>query len=194
MRRDRFRSRLLRKLLAVHIDRDRTVRVERRRNPKQALQPDLTRGRLYEVGAAHDMRDALLRIVDADRELIRVNRVAAIDHEIADMLFEFVLERRLYGVFETNDRASRIHAPRACDAPRGQPGAAGSGIDVAFDSRESAVSDLTPTARTCINPALATQFVKRGVVSGAAGALSDDVSVPVQPESRERAQDVVGCA
>ena len=79
------RARLLGKLLAGRVDRDRQVQVGRCRLAEQMLQVDLALRRAQEVGAANDVGDALLGIVDDDGELVGEEPIAALDQEVADV-------------------------------------------------------------------------------------------------------------
>ena len=68
----------LRQLAAVGIEHQRQVRVARRAAVRAAaLQQDLARRRVEQVGAAHDVGDALRRIVDDDGELVGPPAVGA---------------------------------------------------------------------------------------------------------------------
>ena len=85
---DRRRAGLLGELLARRVDRRRDVQVARRRVAEQALQVDLPRRRIEQVGAAHHVGDALLGVVDHHRELVGELPVGAIQHEVADVALE----------------------------------------------------------------------------------------------------------
>ena len=61
---DRGGSGLFRHFLALVICSDRQVQVSRCCQTEQVLQMHLARRRLNQVGAAYDVRDPLLRIVD----------------------------------------------------------------------------------------------------------------------------------
>ena len=60
-------------------EQQRDVRVARARasSPSSSVEPELTRRRVEQIGAAHDVRDALGRVVDDDRELVGDDAVAA---------------------------------------------------------------------------------------------------------------------
>ena len=60
------------------------VGVARGRQPEQPCQQDLARRRVGQVGAADDLADALRRVVDDDRELIRRDAVGPADDEVVD--------------------------------------------------------------------------------------------------------------
>ena len=64
------------------------MQVRGRRQAEQTLQVDLARGVVGEVFAAHHVRDALGRIVDDHRELVRPQAVRAAQHEVADRAAE----------------------------------------------------------------------------------------------------------
>jgi hypothetical protein len=60
---DRQRTLVLAELATLAIEREGKVRVTNARQAEQFLQQDLTRRRIDEIGAAHDVRDSLRRIV-----------------------------------------------------------------------------------------------------------------------------------
>ena len=78
------RAGLLGQLLAVVGEDQRRVQVARRRQAQRALQVDLARGVVGQVLAAHDVGDALRRVVDDHRELVGPQAVGALEHEVAD--------------------------------------------------------------------------------------------------------------
>ena len=84
-RRQRQRAIALPELRAVGIRHQRDVRVHRRRIAECTLQRDLTRRRSEEIDTAHDLRDALLRIVDDHRQLIREQAIRAAHDEVSGM-------------------------------------------------------------------------------------------------------------
>ncbi len=79
--RQRRGSGLLGELLAARQDRDRMVQVRRRRKTEPALQPDLARCRGKQIGAAHDVGNALRCVVHDDCELIREQTIGAPDDD-----------------------------------------------------------------------------------------------------------------
>src|SRR6185503_17727283 len=64
------------------------------------LQDLLARGAAEEVGAAHDVSDALSRIVDHDRQLICEQRISATDDEIACFCRDIADLRALQKILE----------------------------------------------------------------------------------------------
>jgi hypothetical protein len=107
--RQRRRARLLRQLLAVGIERDRYVQIRRRRIAERPLQRDLPRCRSEEIGAAHDMRDALVEIIDDDRDLVGEQAVGAPDDEIADVARKVLPLRSLQPIGKRDDRVADPH-------------------------------------------------------------------------------------
>ncbi len=104
-------ARLLGKLLACRVDRDRQVHVRGRRMAEQPLQHDLARGRIDEIRAAHHFRDALLGIVRDDRELVGVEPVGPLQHEVADFRRDILAQAAVVLVVEDDVRIERTHAP-----------------------------------------------------------------------------------
>src|SRR3989338_4470897 len=63
----RGRLRLLAELLALRVDQPRDMRVARCRVAEQPLEQQLPRGRVQQVGAAHDVGNALRLVIDDNR-------------------------------------------------------------------------------------------------------------------------------
>ena len=76
----------LRQLLAVGAVQERQVRVERRLGAERLQDHQLARRVGDVVGAAHDVRDAHVVVVDGDREVVERAAVAARDDEVVDVL------------------------------------------------------------------------------------------------------------
>jgi hypothetical protein len=71
------------------------VQVLGRGDAERALQENLPGRRRQEVGAAHDRRHALQRIVDDDRELVGEPAVGAAHDEVADLARDVLALRPL---------------------------------------------------------------------------------------------------
>ncbi len=99
-------ERLLGELLPVGVGGHGEMKVSGSRVAQSALQQDLSRGRLQEVGAAHDVGDRLLRIIDHDRELVTVKDIAALQHEVAHVARHVLRDVALHAIFEF-DRSGR---------------------------------------------------------------------------------------
>ena len=69
--------------LAVRRRRAAVMVVARRRQAEQRLEQAVDVRRLEQVGAAHDVGDALRGIVDGDREMIGGRRILAREHDVA---------------------------------------------------------------------------------------------------------------
>ena len=80
----RERGQRFRQLAAVGIEHQRQVRITRRRQAERALQQDLARRGIEQVGAADDIGDPLRGIIDHDRQLVGPVAVRAAQHEVAD--------------------------------------------------------------------------------------------------------------
>src|SRR5206468_419180 len=69
---------------AVGPEDERDVDVVGDDQPEAPPEPDLARRRLLEVGAADDLLDALVGVVDDDREVVGEGAVVAAHHEVVD--------------------------------------------------------------------------------------------------------------
>ena len=78
------------------------MHVGRGGEPQQMLQINLARRGSQQVGTAHDMRDALKRIVDYYRQLIGKQTIRTLYYEIADFAFEVLRKVPLQCIVELN--------------------------------------------------------------------------------------------
>ena len=155
--------------------------------------------------AAHDLGDALLGVVDDDRELVCVRPVRALHDEIADGDPEILGYGTEEKILERDEARGDAEAEGAGGATRRKARAAGAGIDRAtlsarrfaliasrrgrrgaceIRSRTRAGEDLFPSKK----------IFRRPVIQREPGGLEDDVAVPREAEALERAEDVVGGA
>ncbi len=180
MRVERRRAGLLGQLLAAGIDHHRMVQVRRRAKSERALQGDLARRRGQQVGAAHDVADALRRVVDHHRELIGEHAVGALDDEIADVALEALLLSALQAVVKA-DRL-RVHAqpPGRRAGWRRGGAAAGARIDALAGGAERRARQLPPGAGAGEHQAALHELVECRLVELAALALVDDRAVPLE--------------
>ncbi len=74
----------LREPRAIRPEHERHVGVARSREPEQVGEQDLSRRRVEQVGAAHDLADPLVRVIDDDGELVRGHPVRAAHDEVID--------------------------------------------------------------------------------------------------------------
>ncbi len=92
-----------------------------------SLQGDLARSAAEEVGTAHDVRDALSRIVDDDRQLICEQAVAAADDEVTRIAgkirclqsLQLVVECDRAGRDPEADRERPVRRPHSVATPTG---------------------------------------------------------------------------
>ena len=162
--RQRRGARLLGELFAGGVDRDRHVQIGRRRIAEPALQEDLARRRGEQIGAAHDVRDLLQRVVDDDRELVRVEPVGAPDDEIADVAREVLRLQALQAIAELDARVADAHAHgalRALAPIRRDAVAAGAGVDALAAGADGGRFELAPRARALVDVAARAQPIER---------------------------------
>ncbi len=123
-----LRTGLLGQLFTALVDDDADVHVARCGDAERALQGDLPRRVVEQVGAAHDVADALRGVVDHDRQLIGPQAVGAPHDEVADVDLEALLEAAGDAIVEADGISGNTEAPGA-DRAAVQPGATGAGID-----------------------------------------------------------------
>jgi hypothetical protein len=109
---------LLAQFFSRRVHRDRQVQVLWNRQAEQTLQIYLARSGIKQIRAAHNMRDALKRIVHHYGKLICKQVICALDHEIADLAFETLVDAALQFITE-DDRFN------VCPYPPGSSFASG---------------------------------------------------------------------
>ena len=93
--------------------------IVRRGETEQALQQSMHARRVKKILAAHDIGDALQRVVDDDREMIARRRVLARQNDIAPLLRprRDVAEAK----FAPGQRRRQLDAPRAISSRSATP-------------------------------------------------------------------------
>ena len=86
--RERDRAVALGEPLAAGAEQQRHVRVAGPLEAEPALEPQLPRRGVEQVGAADDLADALVGVVDHHGEVVRERAVVAADHEVVDDAFD----------------------------------------------------------------------------------------------------------
>ena len=81
--RQRRRGRAFRHFFARRVEHETMVAIARRLEPEQRLQQAMHRRRGQEIAAAHDVADALQRVVDDDREVVGRRPAFAAQHDVA---------------------------------------------------------------------------------------------------------------
>ena len=110
--RQAHRSVALGQALAVVAEHQRDVRVAGHRSePEQLVEPDLACRRGEQIGSAHDVADALVRVVDHDGQLVGDDAVAPAHHDVARRRLEH-LALRPHDVVAELDLAVHAHAQR----------------------------------------------------------------------------------
>jgi len=123
------RQRLLGKFLAGSVGRHRQMCVARCRHAQPLLQPDLARRRIEQIGAANDIGDPGIGVVDDHGQLVGELPVGAQQDEIADLALEIVADAALHPVVEGDSRIGNTQSPCARIPPGRQAVAATSRID-----------------------------------------------------------------
>ena len=86
------------------------VTIARRRQAEQFLQKPVDRGRGEKIAAAHDVGDALQRIVDGDRQMVARREVAPAQDDVAP-------GRRLGAALVGSDAFAEFRSRRSGPAP-----------------------------------------------------------------------------
>lgn len=82
------------------VGRDRDVEIRRRWNVQAALQVDLARSRVEQIGPADHMGNALFRVIDDHRKLVGKDAVCAGEDEVSDLTFKVLRHESLKTILE----------------------------------------------------------------------------------------------
>jgi len=167
------------------------VRVARRRQAQPLLQKDLARCGVEQVGAPHDVRDALVGVVDHDGQLVGEVAVGAQQHEVADLAREVLAESALHDIVEADGRGVDPQAPGAGRLPGWQAGAAGTRIDHGAIGRQCGIGQLPARAGAGIDEVVALERFQGLTVTLLACALHQHRAIPLEAAGVERAQNVI---
>ena len=185
------------------------MQVGRGRGAERELQHPLPRRVVVKVESANDVRDPLGRVVDDDRELVGVEPVTALEHEVAGDGFHGLDERRLHAVLDL-DRGEATRAQSHREALRVVRGSAPAAAEIPDlgGLRETVAAarqgggglpgrgggDLGAGAGTEVGEVSRREARQRLLVEFRAGALADDRPVPLESEGVERPKDRIGGA
>jgi hypothetical protein len=164
----------------------------RRREAEAALEPDLTGRRRDQVGAAHDVGNALKFIVDRNSQLIGVQTVCPAQHEVADITLEILRLPPLQTIDKGCLRVADPEPPGPYGAPVRQTVAAGSGIgQPAIDRRaRRRVANFLARAGAAIGQSGRLELFKRRAIGCETPALPEHFAIPLEAEALQRSQDV----
>src|SRR5690606_32399578 len=184
-------ARLLGELLACGVHGHRHVEPARLRKAEQPLQVTMCGRRAQQVGAAHDVRDALSRVVDDYGEVVGGQAVASNDDEVARVGRKVVYDRPLYTVDEP------LLPGLDADADGGVA------VQLTAVATRAGVAQAAVRRRRTNGRARAAAAERRGTLEQAVGngtvdvgarALAQHLAVPFGLEGLERSQNVVGRA
>jgi len=185
---------LLRKLLTGGVAHQWQVRVSGDGQPQAPREPDLARRRVQQVGATDDRVHSLRRVIHHYGKLVGELSVGSQQDEIADGGGHILPLRSLHAIVENDLLVWREHAPGACVAPVRQAGTAGARVyrGTIDPHCRCAGGNLAPRAGAGVDVAVVAQLAQRGAIGITASALVEDLAIPLEGESGERAQDGVG--
>ncbi len=153
---------------------------------------NLPRRRGNEVGAAHDVGNALLGIVYGTGEVVGEHLVRSVNHEISDFGLQDLAYVPLQSVVEFDHCGVGAYPQCARFAPGCQCPTAGARIYRAFHAGQSRIADLPAAAGAGIGVARLQQLMQRRVVGVVTRALVHNRAVPMHAECIQAAQDRVG--
>src|SRR5271170_1274912 len=163
------------------------MRVAGLRQAEQALQSDLTGRVVQQVGATHDVRDSLRRIVDDHGEHIGKYLIASLENEVADRCGYLLAVHALDAILETDIARFDSQSCRGGCSGKDSATAAGAGIALLIFQLQAAAG-----TRECqIALAQASQPL---IVMLAAVTLMNHRPVPLEAEHLQCAQDSSGRA
>ncbi len=166
--------------MARRIEQQRQVPVARYRQPQCLLQQNLPRGGVEQVGTAHHFGHPLCGVIHHHRQLVRPAAVGTAQHEVADLGLHVLLLRAAQAIVEVHEAAGR-HAEADGWVRSWLPGDAAM-MDAAAGGKvaAAAVADKGLVAGE--------QYIQRGLVGLAAGALPEDRAIMDQAERGQRLQ------
>lgn len=100
------------KLLPVSVKGQSNVQILRRGVSEFSLKKNLAGRVVKEVFAAHDVRDALLGVVNNHGKLIGPQTVGSLDHEVTDVAFQVFGKRAAATIGETDNFVGGSDAKR----------------------------------------------------------------------------------
>jgi len=156
------------------------MRVARGGQAQCLLQCDLPRRAVEEIGAAHNVRDALQRIIDDNGELVGKGAIATADDDIA-ALAQAEFTPSLQTILDRDERVidAKAHRRRTA-APRARAASTGvTALAIVLAARAAALEG---------RPERPQRLEGLSVMRGAR-ALVLDRAVPVECESLQRPQD-----
>jgi len=151
--------------------------------PEHALEKNLARCRCQQIGAAHDIGDALIRIVDDNAQLIGVQAVRALDDEVADVARQVLLLAALQTIVKSNDGVVDPDAPCTSATRRAlqrNAVAACARIDAFAGRAERGRFEVAAGAGALVDRVFLSERRKRGVVSLDSRRLAKNRSVPLE--------------
>src|SRR5438067_8543696 len=157
------------------------------------LKEDLPRCRREQIGAANNVRDAAIGIIDDDAQLIRVEAVGALDDEVTDVAREVLLLHALQTIAKADDRVVDADAPRALAvqcALRRNAITAGAGIHALAAAAERRRFEIAARARARVNGVRHFERRERVGVAIDARGLTRDCAVPFESILLERREDL----
>ena len=146
------------------------MRVNGLRQAECALQRDLPRRGIEQIGAANDLRDALISIIDDHSELIRVGTVGAFDDEVVDLAFDMAGEE----IIESDLLIASAKSHRTRRAPESM-------LAATFVVRSGAGAVERESARS--------ELVERCAIQIRTLRLPDDFAVPIESVALQRGEN-----
>ena len=190
---DRRGASLFGELFACRIDGNRQMRVSRRRKPETLLQPALAHRRVEQVDPAHDMRDALQRIIDDHCKLVGVLAIGAQQDKIAHIPRQILPDLALDPVVKGKFLVRHAQPPGARCLSLGQSATAGAGIAQAtvYRALVRCSGNLAARAGARIDRAFQLQAAQSAMVKIKTAALHEHLAVPDKTEPFQGAENPV---
>ena len=197
-------------LLALRIHYNGQVHVCRGFQPHQLLQIYLARSGVEQIGAAHHIGDPLCGIIHYYRKLVGEQSIGTLHDEIADFSFEVLGDAALQRIVEFNNSIFILsfvipacagmtgyikigaHPPSSSLASGRNAIATSAGIYLSIYAMQRRIRDLLACAATRVHRTSSFQSKKGFLVGGSALALVNDVFIPVQAVSFQRAENFIG--
>jgi len=170
------------------------MQIARRAKSEQALQPYLPRRRRQQIGATHDVGDALQFIVDHDGQLVCDEAVRTFDDKVSDVAVEPLLLRALQPVFVSDRGAADGNPQCARGATRGSAVSARTRIDVFSTLTHGRSREFLASAGAVVDLSRATEDRNGILVVTRALALPHNRTIPYEAVRFECCKDGIRSA
>jgi len=163
------------------------------------VQPQVTRRQRQQIGATHDVGDALVDVIDDNGQMVSVKTIASFQNKIAAFAGQMLVLLALYEIGEAGWRLGDTQSPSSGWVIFKRENGAGrraavSRIDALARRTERRMLQTLAATRAGIDTSSVDQRIEYLPVAVAARGLPRHFVVPAEAVSAQRLQDVFGGA